>query len=94
MLLRAVFWIGLVSLLMPHEPNLGFGRPHFGPSPATSAWIDRASPENICKGREAACGSGLSFLESFQAVAIRSLAQVKAEIEASQHERLMHGHDS
>src|SRR5579872_1864455 len=30
MLFRAIFWIGLVSLLMPHEPDLGFGRPHLG----------------------------------------------------------------
>ncbi len=27
MIFRAVFWIGLVALLMPHEPDLGFGRP-------------------------------------------------------------------
>ncbi len=27
MIIRAVFWIGLVAFLMPHEPDLGFGRP-------------------------------------------------------------------
>jgi hypothetical protein len=27
MLFRAIFWIGLVAFLMPHEPDLGFGRP-------------------------------------------------------------------
>ncbi|MBV9992561.1 MAG: hypothetical protein JOZ72_14880 [Alphaproteobacteria bacterium] len=27
MIFRAIFWIGLVALLMPHEPDLGFGRP-------------------------------------------------------------------
>lgn len=25
--LRALFWLGIVSVLMPHEPDLGFGRP-------------------------------------------------------------------
>lgn len=27
MILRAIFWIGVVALLMPHEPDLGLGRP-------------------------------------------------------------------
>lgn len=27
MIIRAIFWIGLVAFLMPHEPDLGFGRP-------------------------------------------------------------------
>lgn len=27
MIFRAIFWIGLVAFLMPHEPDLGFGRP-------------------------------------------------------------------
>ena len=30
MIFRAVFWIGLVSLLTPHEPDLGLGRPGAG----------------------------------------------------------------
>jgi hypothetical protein len=25
--LRALFWLGIVSVLVPHEPDLGFGRP-------------------------------------------------------------------
>lgn len=32
MILRAIFWIGLVALLMPHEPDLGLGRPGGAPS--------------------------------------------------------------
>ena len=27
MIIRALFWIALVAFLMPHEPDLGFGRP-------------------------------------------------------------------
>jgi hypothetical protein len=27
MILRAIFWIGVVAVLMPHEPDLGLGRP-------------------------------------------------------------------
>jgi hypothetical protein len=28
MILRAILWIAVVAILMPHEPDLGFGRPH------------------------------------------------------------------
>lgn len=27
MIIRAIFWIGLVLFLVPREPDLGFGRP-------------------------------------------------------------------
>ena len=30
MIFRAIFWIGLVSLLAPREPDLGLGRPDTG----------------------------------------------------------------
>jgi len=26
-LIRALFWLGVVAFLMPHEPDLGLGRP-------------------------------------------------------------------
>lgn len=32
MVLRALFWISVVALLMPHEPDLGLGRPGGAPS--------------------------------------------------------------
>jgi hypothetical protein len=37
MIFRALFWIGLVSLLMPHEPDLGLGHP------AAGRWADPLS---------------------------------------------------
>lgn len=88
MIFRAVFWIGLVSLLMPHEPNLGLGRPGAGTS--------RISPSTILpvtgglSGLTGDCGSacagGLGLLQRFGlepggAVAER-LADVKAQIDA------------
>ncbi|SRR5258706_8737223 len=92
MLLRAVFWIGLVSLLMPHEPDLGFGRPHAGPALPTvdGAWMKQAvaAPGAVCTQHAAGCQSGASMLDSFRLVALRSLEQVKADIERSQRERL------
>ena len=32
MIFRAIFWIAVVALLMPHEPDLGLGRPGGAPS--------------------------------------------------------------
>jgi hypothetical protein len=89
MIFRAVFWIGLVSLLMPHEPNLGFGRPHMGAlSPTGFNSLDSTGTTpgvGACKGSAETCGGELSLLASLQSVAIRSLAKVKADIEESRH---------
>jgi hypothetical protein len=94
MILRAIFWITLVSVLMPHEPDLGLGRPGtHGLSSDARSWASSAvsQPGQMCRGREAACAEGLSFLDSLQSVAVHSLAQVKADIEAQQRARSVHG---
>jgi hypothetical protein len=81
MIFRAIFWIALVSLLMPHEPDLGLGRPGAGISlPAiVSSWavIGLSRPGTSCDGDKEACAGGLGT------PAGRSLADVKAEIDAS-----------
>lgn len=91
MLFRALFWISLVAILMPHEPDLGFGRPGTGVAlkdlqlPASLA-----NPSQVCDGREQACGKVLGVVDWFQANALKSLAAVKAEIEEQQRAR-QHG---
>lgn len=94
MILRAIFWIALVSLFMPREPDLGLGRPGIGGIPAdTLSWATTAisQPGAMCRGREAACSAGVSILDSLQNVTLRSLAQVKADIEAQQRARAARG---
>lgn len=94
MVLRALFWISLVWLLMPREPDLGFGRPGghgLFSGAATGDANALAQPAQICGGREAACATGLSLLDSLQGVAVRRLAQVKADIEAEQRARERNG---
>lgn len=89
MLLRAVFWIALVSLLMPQEPDLGFGRPGaHGLANDALSWMSPA-PHGLplCKQNEAICSTGLNILELLRANTIRSLARVKADIEAQQRAR-------
>src|SRR5690242_8337002 len=95
MLSRAVFWIGLISLMMPHEPDLGFGRP--GAAPVTTAGvqpsaltslIQSSSVQDACANHAVACAGGLSILDRFQSMAMRSLDEVRADIEAHRAKRL------
>jgi hypothetical protein len=78
MLFRAIFWIGVVAVLMPHEPDLGLGRP--GDVRAFLPGSDRQTSLS-CRGYGETCASALGALDSFQSIAVRSLAQVKADIE-------------
>ena len=92
MLLRAVFWIGLVSLMIPHEPDLGFGRPGAAatanaPSGLT-ALIQSSTVQDACANHADACAGGLSILDRFQSMAVRSLDEVRADIEAHKAKRL------
>jgi hypothetical protein len=84
MILRAIFWIGLVSFLMPHEPDLGFGRPGVQAAPASIAsLIQSPDVQGACLQNKAACAGGLSILDGFQALAVRSLDEVRADIAAN-----------
>ena len=95
MIFRAVFWIGLVSLLMPHEPNLGLGRPGAGTlqtSPATvlSAVSGLSRPGSDCGS---ACAGGLGLFDEIglfdrfglapDGNVAQGLADVKAQIDAA-----------
>ena len=85
MLFRAVFWIGLVSLLVPHEPDLGFGRPGAAAAAAPTgigSLIQSTTVQNACANHAATCAGGLSILDGFQSIAVRSLDEVRADIEA------------
>ncbi len=98
MILRAIFWIGLVAVLMPHEPDLGLGRPGSADFAGAAAWVGSAvagnavrdgigDPAKACAGREALCEGALSTLDSFQNFAVQSLSHVKAQIDAQQKAR-------
>jgi hypothetical protein len=92
MILRAIFFIGLAALLIPHEPDLGFGRPGgagsqlaaMAPSASSiGALIQSTSVQDACKAHAEACAGGLSILDNFQSVAIRSMDQVRADLAAN-----------
>lgn len=92
MIFRAIFWIGLVALLMPREPDLGFGRPAALDTAVVSdaaGWANAQvspalkDPHNLCRYNSAACAAGASMLDEFRAATMRSLAEVKADIETN-----------
>ena len=91
MIFRAVFWIGLVSLLALHEHDLGLERPGAGtlhPSPAT---IPTAANGLSRTGKDCglACAGGLLsvFHLNPSSEFTARLADVKAQIERDQLDR-------
>jgi hypothetical protein len=95
MIFRAVFWIGLVSLLTPHEPDLGLGRPGAGISQITPAALlssaSGLSRTGLTCGSACAGGLGLPAFQINPSIG-NGLADVKAQIEADQKTRALHSH--
>ncbi|HWA91874.1 MAG TPA: hypothetical protein VG889_17680 [Rhizomicrobium sp.] len=100
MIFRAIFWVGLVALLMPHEPDLGFGRPASLDTGMTGAVADWAKenvspslkdPHNLCRFNTSACAAGATVLDRVRDGALTSLAKVKADIRANGRAHLRSG---
>ena len=92
MIFRALFSIGLVSLLMPHEPDLGLGRPGAGTSTLTPSTIRSAANglSRMDHDCSSGCAGGLGLLSVFHlnsAKLTAGLADVKAQIEQDQRDR-------
>jgi hypothetical protein len=92
MIFRAVFWIGLVSLLTPHEPDLGLGRPGAGTSSTPSTVLSAASGlSRTDAGCGSRCAGGLGFFERMGlgpgGSIAAGLAQVKTQIDADMKAR-------
>ena len=94
MIFRAVFWIGLAALMMPHEPDLGLGRPGAGTSHLTSAAIRSAANGLSRTDRDcsSACAGGLLSVFHLNSDRLTAgLADVKAQIEQDQRDRAQRG---
>jgi hypothetical protein len=105
MIFKAIVCLAVAAVLIPHEPDLGFGRPGpqtsllqsatswasgaLSPSSSASASGSTQASGSLCTDHAAACVAALGVLDSVQAVTVRGLAQVKADIEAQQHERAL-----
>lgn len=78
MIIRAIFWIGLVAFLMPHEPDLGYGRP--GAKDAIGGVM--TSARGTCAATDTACAGQRGYLDRIRAIGMRSLEEVRADIKA------------
>jgi len=91
MIFRAVFWIGLVSLLAPHEPDLGLGRPGAGTAPSSPATVQPVATGLSRSGMDCglACVGALPSVFHLNANTslVKGLANVKAQIEEARRER-------
>ena len=84
MILRAAFWIAVVAVLIPREPDVGFGRPSV-PSivpPQTAEWIAQTFKVPPCSERSQ-CLGGLSLVSDLRGALIVRLDRARAEIKAS-----------
>lgn len=94
MIFRALFWIGLVSLLAPHEPDLGLGHPGAGTVEPSLAKIQPTVLSRAAQdcGSTRAGGLGLFNVihSDSHASLIAGLADVRAQIEADRRQRRLH----
>ena len=88
MIFRTLLAIGVVTLLTPHEPDLGLGRPGAGalhPSPATSQSASGLSRTKDDCGIPACAGAlAIASVFGLQPKEGRTLKDVQAEIAADQ----------
>lgn len=95
MIMRAMFWIAVVAVLMPREPDLGLGRPGVDASaPGTlisklASLIEPALSANAstCQSDPIACVAANNVAVKVPDFAAGGLAGVKAQIEEAKRER-------
>ncbi|HWD50369.1 MAG TPA: hypothetical protein VG309_10600 [Rhizomicrobium sp.] len=90
MILRAMFFMAVVAILMPHEPNLGLGRPSANVSAASMLSVVSsvvAPSRESCADRAVECAAASAASGRLQAAAVQSLGQIKAELDAERAKR-------
>ncbi|MGN6515036.1 MAG: hypothetical protein ACTHLR_04260 [Rhizomicrobium sp.] len=89
MILRAIFWIAVVAVLMPREPDLGLGRPDASaPSLLLSRFESLFAPgAKTCGSDPVACVAANSARADIPDITTRGLAEVKAEFDEARRER-------
>lgn len=91
MILRAAFWITVVAVFIPHEPDLGYGRPD-APSaapPKAITYLAQLLKVPPCD-EHAQCAAGLSLASDFRQAVRERLERAKAELKASTPPSLSH----
>jgi hypothetical protein len=91
MILRAAFWITVVAVFIPHEPNLGYGPPD-APSaapPKAVAVLAQLLKVPPCN-EQAQCTAGLSLASDFRQAVRERIERARAELKASTPPSLSH----
>ena len=84
MIFRAAFWIAFVAVFMPHEPDLGLGRPNapgFPPIKAPDWMSGPAEASGVCGDRS--CASGPINAGDLRSTILAGLDRAKAELKKS-----------
>ncbi len=84
MFLRAAFWITVVAVFIPREPDLGYTRPSV-PSmvpPKTAAWLAETFKVPPCVERSH-CPGSLSLGSDLRQTVLENLERAKADLKAS-----------
>jgi len=88
MIFRALFWIGIVSLLAPHQPDIGLGHPGAGTFQPFLAMSPGTSLPRTGRDCGSACAGGLGYFHfNLDSAVSAGLSNVKAQIEADQRAR-------
>ena len=89
MILRAIFWIGVVAVLMPREPDLGLGRPGASaPSALLARFESVFTPDTAtCAKDPIACAAADHARGSIPDITARGLAEVKSEFDEARRAR-------
>ena len=89
MIFRALFWIAIVAVLMPKEPDLGLGRPGVsGPTSLVSRITAMVGAgQSACKTDPISCVGAAGMVGQVSAMTGRTLDDVKAELDEAKRER-------
>ncbi|GAA0548480.1 hypothetical protein FHS83_000998 [Rhizomicrobium palustre] len=91
MILRAAFWIAVVAVFIPREPDLGYGRPGaLALAPKTAEWLADTLKVPPCDGHPH-CIAGLSIASDFRQAVRERLELARAELKASSPPSLAKG---
>jgi hypothetical protein len=83
MIFRAIFWIAVVAVFIPREPDLGYGHPGAIVLPPMIAEFLGATFKLPPCDEHARCVSGLSFASDFRQTVREHLERAKADLKAT-----------
>ncbi len=96
MIFRAAFWIAVVAVFMPHEPDLGYGRPGLtGLAPPKPAdWASVKLPAKLCADNPQVCAGAMTVGFDLKGTILNNIDRVKGELKAREQARSEDGRNT